>query len=306
MFSMKATIIAISAILLVGFVTPFAFAQESVPEWIKTNAGWWADGAISDGEFVSGIQHLIKDGIIEIPPTSVSAESSEEAVPEWIKTNAGWWADGAISDGEFVSGIQHLIKIGIMTVSIPEDSQTRSEIKTAASSELNALQTELDSCKAITKAYERLNCERDAEHQITAYEIKNNSERFLVGPVTFYWPGLDTDGNSFEITSSGQALLNLRMMVENTGSDKNESLFCTGPAICNYDVIGGDVEYKYSGMDFTNGQVILKPGEPKMFNMFFGPNIGGGGTTFEYDSGKQYYFRIMESFGSESIPLNLG
>ena len=304
---MKATIIAISAILLFGFVTPSAFAQEAIPDWIKTNAGWWADGAISDGEFVSGIQHLIKDGIITIPPTSVSAQSSSEGVvPDWIKTNAGWWADGAISDGEFVSGIQHLIKIGIMSVSIQENFQVQSEMKTTASSELNELQAELDSCDAITKAYERLNCERDAKHEITAYQIRNNSEKFLVGPVTFYWPGLDTDGNSFEITSSGQALLNLRIMVENTGSDQNESLFCTGPAICNYDVIGGDVEYKYSGMDFTNGQVILKPGEPKIFNMFFGPNIGGGGTTFEYDSGKEYYFRIMESFGSESIPLNLG
>ena len=41
-------------------------AQNLIPEWIKTNAGWWADGAISDGEFVSGIQHLIKDGIITV------------------------------------------------------------------------------------------------------------------------------------------------------------------------------------------------------------------------------------------------
>ena len=136
--------------------------------------------------------------------------------------------------------------------------------------------------------------------------MKSDSQKFVVGPVTFYWPGLDTDGNAFEITSSGQALLNLTMLVENTGSEQNESLFCTGPAICNYDVIGGDVSYKYSGTDFTNGAVVLKPGEPKTFNMFFGPNIGGGGTTFEYDSGKDYYFRIMEPFGSVSIPLNLG
>ena len=49
-------------------------------------------------------------------------------------------------------------------------------------------------------------------------------------------------------------------------------------------------------MDFTNGQVVLKPGESKIFNMFFGPNIGGGVTTFEYDSAKDYHFRIKESF----------
>ena len=167
------------------------------------------------------------------------------------------------------------------------------------------LQAELEKCAEIKKAYERLNCERDVKDKITAKYYKENSNANEVGPVTYYWPGLGTEGNTFEITSSGQALLNLRILVENTGSSQNESLFCTGPAVCNYDVSNGDTEYKYSGMDFTNGQVVLKPGESKIFNMFFGPNIGGGGTTFEYDSGKDYHFRINESFGSGSIPLNL-
>jgi hypothetical protein len=252
---MKATIIAISAILLAGSITPFATA---------------------------------------------------EGVPAWVKSNAGWWADGTISDGEFVNGIQHLIKIGIVNVSSSENVPAQQESAIGNDSESVALQAELNNCAEITRAYERLNCERAAKLEITIYDIKNDSQQFQVGPVTYYWPGLDTEGNTFEITSSGQALLSLRMLVENTGSDQNESLFCTGPAICNYDVTNGDESYKYSGMDFTNGQVVLKPGEPKIFNMFFGPNIGGGGTTFEYDPAKDYHFRIAEPFGSGSIPLNLG
>jgi len=302
---MKATIIAISAILLVGSITPFAIA-EGVPAWVKNNAGWWADGTISETEFVSGIQHLIKEGILVVPPTTVSAETTQQGIPDWVKNNAGWWADGTLSDGEFLNGIQHLIKTGIINVPSSENVSSQQESTMSSSSELVALQAELDNCAEITKAYDRLNCERAAKHEITAYKIKSDSQVFQVGPVTYYWPGLNTDGNTFEITSSGQALLNLRILVENTGSDKNEALFCTGPAICNYDITNGDKEYKYSQMDFTNGQVILKPGEPKIFNMMFGPNIGGGGTTFEYDSGKDYHFRISESFGSDSIPLNLG
>jgi len=35
-----------------------------IPDWIKNNAGWWADGLIDDGSFVSGIQWLISNGII--------------------------------------------------------------------------------------------------------------------------------------------------------------------------------------------------------------------------------------------------
>jgi len=301
---MKATIIAISAILLVGSITPFATA-EGVPAWVKSNAGWWADGAISETEFISGVQHLIKEGIIAVPPTTVSAETTQEGVPAWVKSNAGWWADGAISDHEFVNGIQHLIKIGIVNVPSSENAPSQQESAISSNSELVTLQAGLDNCAEITKAYDRLNCERDAKLEITSYNIKSNSQLFEVGPVTYYWPGLDTEGNTFEITSSGQALLNLRILVENTGSDKNEALFCTGPAICNYDITSGDNVYKYSQMDFTNGQVVLKPGEAKIFNMMFGPNIGGGGTTFEYDSAKDYHFRISESYGSGSIPLNL-
>ena len=302
---MKGAILVIVTILLVGSITPFVSA-EGVPAWVKNNAGWWADGTISETEFVSGVQHLIKEGILVVPPTTVSDEKTHQGIPAWVKNNAGWWADGTITDGEFVNGIQHLIKIGIVKVPISENLASQEESITSSSSELVALQAELDKCAEITKAYDRLNCERAAKHEIIVYQIKGNSQVFQIGPVTYYWSGLGSEGNSFEITSSGQALLNLRILVENTGSTQNEALFCTGPAICNYDITNGDKEFKYSQMDFTNGQVVLKPGESKIFNMMFGPNIGGGGTTFEYDSAKDYYFRINESFGSASIPLNLG
>ena len=37
-----------------------------IPAWIKTNAGWWAAGQITDGDFVKGIQWLISNGIIVV------------------------------------------------------------------------------------------------------------------------------------------------------------------------------------------------------------------------------------------------
>ncbi|CAI8192250.1 MAG: Uncharacterised protein [Candidatus Nitrosopelagicus brevis] len=39
---------------------------DGIPEWIKNNAGWWADGRIPDSAFIDGIEYLIKDGIIRI------------------------------------------------------------------------------------------------------------------------------------------------------------------------------------------------------------------------------------------------
>jgi len=300
---MKIVITSIITILLIASITSSAYAE--VPAWVKNNAGWWADDSISESEFLSGISFLISDGIISVPSTVVSENSSGE-VPAWVKNNAGWWASNKISDGEFVNGIQHLMTMGLIFVSSnAESKETVSSEPQITNSTLTVLEAELEKCSEIKKAYDRLNCERDAKHEIIVYDIKTSAQSFLSGPVTYYWPGFGTDGNSFEISSSGQAMLSLRILAENTGSSQNESLFCTGPAICNYDVTNGSADFKYSGMDFTNGQVILKPGQSKLFNFFFGPNIGGGGTTFEYDSGKDYYFRGDEPFGSISIPLNL-
>ncbi len=42
------------------------FTSQEIPAWIKNNAGWWADGLITDVDFVSGIQWLITNGIMKI------------------------------------------------------------------------------------------------------------------------------------------------------------------------------------------------------------------------------------------------
>lgn len=37
-----------------------------IPDWVRNNAGWWAEGQIGDSDFVAGIQYLIENGIISI------------------------------------------------------------------------------------------------------------------------------------------------------------------------------------------------------------------------------------------------
>jgi hypothetical protein len=82
----------------------------AIPEWIKNNAGWWANGDIDDDSFVQGIQFLIKEGIMKIPPTTQGPGSGGNEIPEWIKNNAGWWANGDIDDDSFVRTFK-LIKL---------------------------------------------------------------------------------------------------------------------------------------------------------------------------------------------------
>ncbi len=96
--------------------TPEVQPPTAIPSWIKNNAGWWADGSIDDSSFVQGIQFLIKEDVLKIPPTTQGSSSGSNEIPSWIKNNAGWWADGSIDDNSFVQGIQFLIKEGIMRI----------------------------------------------------------------------------------------------------------------------------------------------------------------------------------------------
>jgi len=96
--------------------SPTPTPETSIPSWIKNNAGWWADGQIDDGSFVTGLQWLISNDVMTIPPTE-QGTGSDDVIPSWIKNNAGWWADGQIDDGSFVSGLQWLISNGIMKIS---------------------------------------------------------------------------------------------------------------------------------------------------------------------------------------------
>lgn len=87
-----------------------------LPDWIKGNAEWWASDQITDNDFLLGIEYLITEGIIVIPPTEVSSETTDE-IPGWVKFNAGWWAEGQITNSEFIDGLQYLVSEGIISVS---------------------------------------------------------------------------------------------------------------------------------------------------------------------------------------------
>jgi len=89
---------------------------KKIPDWVKNNAGWWADGSIDDNAFVQGIQYLIQEKIMNIPDLPEQASTAKEAVPDWVKNNAGWWAEGVISEDEFVNGIKFLVEKGIISV----------------------------------------------------------------------------------------------------------------------------------------------------------------------------------------------
>ena len=40
--------------------------NQEVPDWIKNNADWWAQGLITDDDFLKGITFLVENGIIVV------------------------------------------------------------------------------------------------------------------------------------------------------------------------------------------------------------------------------------------------
>ena len=175
--------LSILAVAMIGLMVPSVFAQSEIPDWVKNNAGWWADGQIPDSAFLQGIQFLIKEGIMVIPPTETSGSSGSEGVPAWIKNNAGWWADGQIDDNAFVSGIQYLIKSGIIIV---EQEQTQ---PTVSDNEIQKLADEYLDC-FLEVADDSPNCFAYDEDK---YAIKGIEElTFISGYQTFDGcPGCD-------------------------------------------------------------------------------------------------------------------
>jgi len=87
-----------------------------IPDWVRNNAKWWSEGSIDDKDFASGIQFMIKEGIIKIPTTKNEQFKQEIKIPDWVRNNAKWWSEGSIDDKDFASGIQYLVKAGIINV----------------------------------------------------------------------------------------------------------------------------------------------------------------------------------------------
>ena len=44
----------------------FVVTNPTIPDWIKNNAKWWGDDLISDDEFISALEYLVKKGIIRV------------------------------------------------------------------------------------------------------------------------------------------------------------------------------------------------------------------------------------------------
>ncbi len=182
----------------------------------------------------------------------------------------------------------------------PALKQTLQTNATQQTKSADPLESKKLACKQKETEREQYECEKALKATETSGDFKQKSKKYVVGPVTFYYPGAKVE------RSGNVDILNLKFLVENTGSKDNVALYCTGPAACNYDISDGKTTYKYAANDFTSGQIVLRPGMSKELNIMFGPAIGYGSyVPFKYEPSKQYTFNVKEPWGTSAIPLEL-
>ncbi len=72
------TLALVAVLVAIGVATiPLlqnAQAQSLVPDWIKNNAGWWAEDEIDDETFLNGIEFLLENDIINVSSESKSID----------------------------------------------------------------------------------------------------------------------------------------------------------------------------------------------------------------------------------------
>lgn len=57
-------------------------SRENIPNWVKNNAGWWADNEISDDEFLDALEFLIKNEIliVDLPELDIVSEEAQRII----------------------------------------------------------------------------------------------------------------------------------------------------------------------------------------------------------------------------------
>ena len=82
-FPQKFSIIfTFSIIALFSFSITVSAEDSAIPEWVKNNAKWWSEGAISEADYVKSLEYLITEQIIEIPIPIIEVTAAQTALTE--------------------------------------------------------------------------------------------------------------------------------------------------------------------------------------------------------------------------------
>ncbi|VVC05475.1 Uncharacterised protein [uncultured archaeon] len=264
----------VSMLLIIGVLGVASGQKIEIPSWIKNNAQWWYEDKIADSDFTNGIQYLIKNQIIIMPPEN-STVVKVYKIPVWVKNNAGWWANGTISDNEFIAGIQYLVSSGIIFVNPPKNF-------TVNNPELQ--------CDSLTTPAEKETCLQQITYETKIKNSLASATPYDVGPVTFYYVG-----SEIQPADDGKSILTIHFVVEDY-TDQEITMSCTRQDSCNYALSDGEKEIPYATNTLVYGSLTLIPKTPRLVDWTFYD---------VFDKTRNYSFLVKESWGSRSLPLKI-
>ena len=115
-------------IIVISIMISPVYALTNIPEWIKNNAAWWADGQIDDSTFVQGIQYMIKNEIISLDDDlqkspKIYTDLVTEYFDVWVYKNDIYLEDGIPVAKEYHFGLKEELtelyqEIGILNQKI--------------------------------------------------------------------------------------------------------------------------------------------------------------------------------------------
>ena len=145
----KNSIIACFAILLlIGFIIPYSFAEESkLPDWIKNIFVWYGQGQISEDDVLNAITFLVENKIIQIEMANQSMEMMNQEtmkqnmpfnldvpvimpmIDGYYKGNKVYFVHTEVSDSAMAEMMSKMINFPTLHVpelkNIPEDQMAR-------------------------------------------------------------------------------------------------------------------------------------------------------------------------------------
>ncbi len=145
----KNSVIACFAILLlIGFVIPYSFAEESkLPDWIKNIFVWYGQGQISEDDVLNAITFLVENKIIQIEIANQSMEMMSQGIMKqnmpfnvdvpvimpmidgYYKGNKVYFVHTEVSDSAMAEMMSKMINFPTLHVpelkNIPEDQMAR-------------------------------------------------------------------------------------------------------------------------------------------------------------------------------------
>ena len=144
----NSTIACFAILLLIGFVIPYSFAEESkLPDWIKNIFVWYGQGQISEDDVLNAITFLVENKIIQIEMANQSMEMMSQGkmkqnmpfnvdvpvimpmIDGYYKGNKVYFVHTEVSDSAMAEMMSKMINFPTLHVpelkNIPEDQMAR-------------------------------------------------------------------------------------------------------------------------------------------------------------------------------------